>query len=108
MDDDADGHSEKLVDLAHPFCVAASEIVVDGDDVNTLAGERIQINCRRGDERLALAGAHFGDCPFMENQAADQLNVEMPLLERAFRGLPYGGKGGRDEVIQLLARRKLS
>src|SRR5208282_5255513 len=31
-----------------------------------------------------------------------------PLLERAFRGLPYGCKGGRDQIIQLLARRELS
>ena len=107
MHDDADGYPEKLVDLAHPLGVAASEIVVDGDDVHALAGERVQVNRGRRDQRLALAGAHFGDCAFMQNQAADQLNVEMTLLEGPLRRLSHRRKGGRDQVVQRLPRRKL-
>ena len=42
--DDADGQAEELVDLAHPLGVAAGEVIVDGDDVNAFAGERIQID----------------------------------------------------------------
>jgi hypothetical protein len=35
--DDADRHAEEAVDPAHPFRVAAGEVVVDGDDVDALA-----------------------------------------------------------------------
>ena len=38
VNDDAGGKSEKLVQAAHPFGIAASEIVVDGNDVYALAG----------------------------------------------------------------------
>ena len=107
VDDDADGHAEKLVDLAHPLGVAAGQIVVDGDDVHALPGERIEIDRGRGDERLAFAGAHFGDRAFMQDQAADQLNIEMTLLERTLRGLPNGGEGWRHEIVQRLAGREL-
>ncbi len=41
VDDDADGEAEELVDGAHPFGVAAGQVVVDGDDVNAAAGERV-------------------------------------------------------------------
>ena len=61
VDDDADRHAEELVDLAHPLGVAAGEVVVDGDDVDALAGERVEIDGKRGDERLAFAGLHLGD-----------------------------------------------
>ena len=44
VDDDADGQPEEAVDLAHPFGVALGEVVVDGDDVDALAGERVEID----------------------------------------------------------------
>ena len=40
--DDADRHAEEAVDAAHPLRVAAGEVVVDGDDVDALALERVQ------------------------------------------------------------------
>ena len=103
VDDDADGHAEELVDLAHPLGVAAGEIVVDGDDVHALAGERVEIDGERRDQRLAFAGAHLGDRALVQHQAADQLNVEMALLERALGGLAHGGESGRDQIVERLA-----
>ena len=38
---------EKAIDLAHPFGVATGEIIVDGDDVHAVAGERVEID-RKG------------------------------------------------------------
>ncbi len=57
----ADGQAEEAVDAAHPVGVALGQVVVDGDDVHALAGQRVQIGRQRRDQRLALAGAHFGD-----------------------------------------------
>ena len=105
--DDADGHAEELVDLAHPLGVAAGEIVVDGDDMHAFAGERVKIDGGRGDERLAFARAHLGDRALMQHEAADQLNVEMALLQGAFGRLANGGESGRENVVQRLARREL-
>ena len=83
--DDADGQAEKFVDAAHPFGVALGEVVVDGDDVDALAGERIEIDGKRGDQRLALAGAHLGDAAIVQHHAADELDVEGPHAEHAAR-----------------------
>ena len=38
----ADGEAERLVDRAHPVGVAAGQVVVDGDHVDALAGERVE------------------------------------------------------------------
>ena len=103
MHDDADAHAEEAVDLAHPFGVAAGEIVVDGDDVDALAGERVEIDRERRDQRLAFAGAHLGDRALVQHHAADQLHVEMALLERALGGLAHGGEGRGEQIVEGLA-----
>ena len=41
------------------------------------AGERIEIERQRRDERLALAGRHLRDHPAMQARAADELHVEV-------------------------------
>ena len=103
VDDRADCHAKEFVDAAHPFGVAAGEIVVDGDDVDAFAGQRIEIDGERGDEGLAFAGAHLGDRAFMQHHAADELDVEMPLAERAARRLADGREGRREEIVERLA-----
>ena len=106
VDDDADRHAEELVDLPHPVGVAAGEIVVDGDDVDALAGERVEVDGERGDQRLALAGLHLGDGAFVEHHAADQLHVEMALAEGALGGLADGGEGGDEQIVESTCRRR--
>jgi hypothetical protein len=103
VDDDADGHAEELVDLAHPLGVAAGEVIVDGDDVDALAGERVEIDRQRRDQRLAFAGAHLGDRAFVQHHAADQLDVEMALLERALGRFAHHREGRGEEVVDGLA-----
>ena len=39
VDDDAGGQAEEAVDAAHPFGVALGEVVVDGNDMDALAGQ---------------------------------------------------------------------
>ena len=99
--DDADGEAEELVDGAHPLGVAAGEVVVDGDDVDALLGERVEVDGERGDERLAFAGLHLGDVALVQHHAADQLHVEMALAEGALGRLADGGEGGHQQVVEL-------
>ena len=103
MRDAADGKAEELIDPAHPFGVALREIVVDRDDMDAPAGERVQIDRQGCRERLALAGLHFGDHALMENHAAHKLDVEMALPQGALGGLAHGGEGLDEQVVRVCA-----
>ena len=107
MHDDADGQAEEAVDLAHPLGVAAGEVVVDRDDVDALAGERVEVDRQRRDERLAFAGPHLGDRALVQHHAADELDVEMALAEGALGRLAHRGEGRHEDVVEGLAGREL-
>ena len=107
VDDRAGGEAEEAVDLRHPGGVAGGQVVVDGDDVDALAGQRVEVDGQRRDERLALAGLHLGDPALVQHHAADQLHVEMALAERAPRRLAHGGEGGHEEVVERAPLREL-
>src|ERR1035438_7618885 len=100
VDDDTHLEAEELVELAHPLRVAAGEVVVDGDDVNALAGEGVQVAREGGDEGFAFTGFHFGDFALVEDHAAHQLDVEMAHVELAAAGLADHGKGWNQEVVE--------
>ena len=97
----------KRIDLAHPVGVALGEIVVDGDDVDALAGEGVEIDGQRGDEGLAFARLHLGDLAFVQNHAADELHVEMALTEGALGSLAHRGEGGDEQIVDRSAFGKL-
>ena len=96
-------HAEEAVDPAHPLRVAAGEVVVDGDDVDALAGERIEIRRQRGDQRLAFAGLHLGDLAAVEDHAADQLHVEVPHVQHAAPGLADDGERLGQQIVERFA-----
>ncbi len=101
---DADGQAEEPVDPAHPVGVALRQVVVDRDDVDALAGQRIEVGRQRRDQRLALAGAHFGDLAVMQRHAADQLHVEMAHLQRALARFADHGESLRQHRVERLRR----
>ena len=101
--DDAHLEAEGLIDAPHPLGVAPREIIVDRDDVNALAADRVQIDRQRGHQRLALAGGHFGDLALMEDHAAQQLDVVMTLSEVSLGGLADGGEGVDQDIVEGLA-----
>ena len=74
--DAAHGEAEVLVEVAHPRGVAAREVVVHRDELHVLAGERVEVEGKGGDEGLALACLHLRDLALMEHDAAHQLAVE--------------------------------
>ncbi len=98
--DAADGKPQELVDGAHPGGVALGEIVVDGNDMDAAAGERVEIDGQRGDQRLAFAGLHLGDAALMQHHAADHLHVEMALAEGALGRLAHSGEGFGDQIVE--------
>ncbi len=102
MDDAADGEAEEAVDLPHPFAVALGQVVVNGDDVDALAGQRVEIDGQRRDQRLAFAGLHLGDHAAMEDDAAEQLDVEMALAEDALRRFAHRCEGVDQDIVERL------
>ncbi len=78
-------------------------VVVDGDDVDALTGQRVEVDRQRRDQRLAFAGLHLGDIALVQHHAADQLHVEMALAERAFGRLAHGSEGRNQNVVERLA-----
>ena len=96
---DARTQSEPAVELAHPFGIALGEILVDGDNMHTLACQRVQIRGQRRHQRLALACTHLGDFALMKHHAADQLHNKVPHLQYALAGLAADGKGFGQNLI---------
>ena len=103
MDDDAHAESQIVVDLSHPVGVALGQVIVDGDHVHALSGERVQIDRQGADQGLALAGAHLGDASVVEHHAADQLHVVVPLAKHPFGRLAHHREGLFQKVVQALA-----
>ncbi len=96
---DADAEAEGVVERPHPLGVAASQVIVDGDEVDAAPGEGVEVERQGGDERLALAGLHLGDAAGVEHHAADELHVVVAQADGAGRGLAHQSKGlGQNRV----------
>ena len=78
--DDADVQPEEAVHAAHPLGVAFGQVVVDGDDVHALAGQRVEVRRQHAGQGLALTGLHLGDVAEVQRRAAHHLNIERPLV----------------------------
>ncbi len=101
--DHADVHAERVEDWRHPQRVAARQVVVDGDDVDRLAGERVEEDRGSRGEGLALAGLHLGDRAVVEDHGADQLDVVVALTQRPLAGLARKRKRLGHQRLERLA-----
>ena len=60
---------------AHPPCVAAGEVIVDGHHMHTTATNSVDGGTERTNERLPFAGAHLRDLALMQHDGAKNLLV---------------------------------
>ena len=102
-DHEADVEAEEVVHPAHPLRVERGEVVVHGDEVDALAGERVEVHGQRRHEGLALARLHLGDPPEVEGGAAHQLHVVVALADRPLRGLAHDRERLDQQVVDRLA-----
>jgi len=103
VDDLAAAHTEKGVDLPHPLAVAGGEIIVDGHHMHPVAAQAIEINRQGRCQGFPLTGAHLGDFSLVQDDAAEQLHIEMPLTEHPLSCLADDGKGLGQELIKAFA-----
>ena len=101
--DHTGGEAQEAIDLTHPFAVTAGQIVVHGDDMDALAFKRVQIGGERRHQRLAFAGAHFGDFAAMQDDAADHLDVEVTHAQHADRCFADGRESFGQKAVQRFA-----
>ena len=66
---------------AHPLGVAFGQVVVDGDDVHALTGQRVEVRRQHAGQGLALTGLHLGDVAEVQRRAAHDLNIERSLVK---------------------------
>jgi hypothetical protein len=71
--------------------------------MDALAGQRVEICRKRGDQSLALAGLHLGDLAGVQHHATDQLHVEMAHIEDAFAGFADDRECFHQQVVDRLA-----
>jgi hypothetical protein len=102
VEDLADAQTEEAVHPAHPVGVAAGEVVVDGDDVHAVAGERVQVSRQGGDQGLALAGLHLRDVAEVQGGPAHELHLVVELPERAARRLADHRERLGQQVVERL------
>ena len=100
--DGSDFESEEPVDPPHPCRVAFGEVIVGRDEVNTLAGERVEVCRQRRGERLALPRFHLGDPAEVQRRAAHHLDVEVTLTKDPLPSLADGRERLREEVVEVL------
>ena len=89
--------------LPHPLGVTLGEVIVDGDHVHTVAGQRVQVHGEGGNEGFTFTGLHLGDTALVQNDTADQLHVKCTLPEGTLRCLSYRGKCLHQNIVQRLA-----
>ena len=99
--DQPDRQAHEVVHPAHPLGMEAGEVVVHRDDVDALAGQRVQVDRQGRHEGLALAGLHLGHPTEMQRRATHQLHVEVPLADGALRGLADHGERFEQDVVEL-------
>ncbi len=98
--DQADGQAEEAVDPSHPLGIASRQIVVDGDQVDSRASERIEVDRHRRDQRLPLAGLHLGDGTAVQSPGANDLDVVVTLSQHAPCRFTHNGKSLRLEIVE--------
>ena len=68
--------------------------------MHALAGEGVEVGGHGGHQGLAFTGLHFGDLALVQDDAADELDVEGTQAQDPGGGLPHRGEGLGQEVVQ--------
>src|SRR3989344_6061072 len=95
MVDASDTHTQRLVHLAHPNAVSARQVIIDGYNVNALAGKRVQVRRQGCNQCFAFTCHHFRDSAPMKDDPAYKLDIKVSLAESPSRRLSDGREGLR-------------
>ena len=94
------------MDLAHPFAVAAGEVIVDRYHVNALSLQSGKVGGQSCHQGFSFPRSHFGNAPLIQDDAALQLTAEVPHAKNAVGGFPHGGERLGQKIVQGLPLRQ--
>ena len=101
--DQAGGQAHIAVDLAHHLGLILGQVIINSDQVDTVAGQSIQVQREYGGKGLAFAGLHFRNTALVQHNAAHQLDGICPQAQHPVRGLTDGSKSLGQNIVQGLA-----
>ena len=79
----ARAEAKETIYTAHPFGVAAGQIVVHGHNMDALALNGVQVAGQCFGQGLTFPRAHFGNLAAMQNNTAHHLHVKMAHAHNA-------------------------
>ena len=79
---EADVHAQAIIDQRHHLGVTPGKVVVDRHDMDAPARDSVEVTRERRDEGLTLTGAHLGDHAHVQDNATDDLRVEVTKPQR--------------------------
>ena len=100
VDNQTHGQTHVVEDLAHPLGVTLCQIVVDGDNVDAVSGESVEVSGENFHQRFTFTGFHLGDSTLMEDDAADELHPIGTHAQYPVCCLTNGSKGIGQNVVQ--------
>ena len=105
MHDQTRGQPHELVNAPHLFSADAREVVVDRNDVNSLARQRVEVRGQGCNQRFAFTCFHFGNSALMQDDAAHDLHTERALSENAVIRFPHRRKRVGQKLVERFPRR---
>ena len=100
LHDEAHGQAQPAVKLAHPLAVALGQVIVDGNDMHTLAGQSVQVGGQGCHQRFAFTGLHLSDVAPVQGDASRDLHGEMLHAQHTPSSLTADGKSIRQDLVQ--------
>ena len=102
MNNQTDRQPQKIINTAHINTVSTGQVIVDGNHMDTVTGQCVQIHrqcCHKG---LAFAGTHLRNLSPVQHHAANQLHVKMAQTGGSLGRFPHHRKGFRQNIVQRL------
>jgi len=100
MNDHTDAHAQHAIDGPHPFRIPPGQVIIDGDQMDAPARQGIQIHRHGGRQGLSFTGLHLRNLAFVQDQPAQDLNIERPHVHRSPGCFADNGKGFGHDVIE--------
>ena len=97
------GQPQEGVDLPHPFRVATGQVIIDRNDVDAFALNRIEVGWQRRHQGFAFAGAHLGDFTAVHHDPTDHLHVEVPHAQHALASFADRRESFGQQIVKRLA-----
>ena len=99
----ADSAVQELEHLAHFLRLELSEVVVDGNNVNASAVERVSVSSKAGNKRFTFTCFHFCDTSLMQNDSTNDLNGVRLFAQHSERSLTAYSECIAKHIVQRFA-----